>query len=117
MIRVYLLQVIREDNTDTVTGIDLIHHAILETTADPAIRKLIMDTTANEHSDFSASCQEWREATLEEVALYHSQVIIEPPNPDFVRARELLETSPQVITMPEIWELLRILGRLHGINP
>lgn len=39
-----------------------------------------------------------------------------PPSPDIVRATELLATSPQVITMPEMWELMRIFGRLHGIS-
>lgn len=42
---------------------------------------------------------------------------IEPydPNPDRIRLQELLATSPAVITMPEIWEALRILARLHGL--
>ena len=43
-----------------------------------------------------------------------------PPIPEFdpdrVRAAELLLTSPDVITMPEMWELLRIFGRFHGIG-
>lgn len=33
------------------------------------------------------------------------------PNPDIERAKELLSTSAEVITQPEIWELLRIFGR------
>ncbi|MBA7573639.1 hypothetical protein ES708_15437 [subsurface metagenome] len=36
------------------------------------------------------------------------------PDPDYDRACELLATSPQVITQPEIWELLRIFGRKLG---
>ncbi len=36
---------------------------------------------------------------------------------DSLRANELLATSPAVITMPEIWEILRILGRIHGLTP
>ncbi|GAJ15335.1 unnamed protein product [marine sediment metagenome] len=38
-----------------------------------------------------------------------------PPTPDEARLQELLSTSPAVITMPEIWETLRLLGKLHGI--
>lgn len=34
---------------------------------------------------------------------------------DIARAQAILATSPPVITMPEMWELLRIFGRLHGI--
>lgn len=34
---------------------------------------------------------------------------------DQVRAQELLATSPSAITMPDIWELLRIIGRREGI--
>ena len=39
-----------------------------------------------------------------------------PPDPDYLRACELLATSPKVITMPEIWELLRIFGRKLGFE-
>jgi len=37
-----------------------------------------------------------------------------PPDGDIARAEELLASSPQVITQPEIWELLRIFGRRLG---
>jgi hypothetical protein len=37
-----------------------------------------------------------------------------PPTEDELRVKELLATSPLVITQPEIWELLRILGRKLG---
>lgn len=36
---------------------------------------------------------------------------------DCERAMALLTTSPSVITMPEIWELLRIFGRRLGYHP
>lgn len=117
MIKVYWLPVLTDNNTDTVEGISSIHDAILNTTSSPTMRILIMDTTSDEHNYFLTVSMAWREATPEEVALYHSQVIVEAPNPDIVRALELLETSPAVITMPEMWELMRIYGRLHGINP
>lgn len=35
-------------------------------------------------------------------------------SPDYIRASELLATSPDVIKMPEVWELLRIFGRKLG---
>jgi len=35
---------------------------------------------------------------------------------DYERAMALLATSPQVITQPEIWELLRIFGRRLGYD-
>lgn len=37
-----------------------------------------------------------------------------PLTQDEIRAGELLATSPPVITLPEIWELLRIFGRKLG---
>lgn len=40
----------------------------------------------------------------------------EPPSPDTLRAQELLTTSPLVITQPEIWELMRIFGRMHELE-
>lgn len=40
--------------------------------------------------------------------------IIEPIDLDALRVEELLATSPQAITMPDIWELLRLFGKLHG---
>lgn len=36
------------------------------------------------------------------------------PDPDTIRAAEILATSPSAITMPEMWELLRIIGRRLG---
>lgn len=36
------------------------------------------------------------------------------PTPDYTRACQLLETSPLVISQPEVWELLRIYGRRLG---
>lgn len=39
-----------------------------------------------------------------------------PPNPDEVRLAEIVATSPEAITMPDIWEAIRILARLRGIG-
>lgn len=35
---------------------------------------------------------------------------------DEARATEILATSPSAITMPEIWQLLRILARRAGFT-
>lgn len=39
---------------------------------------------------------------------------VDIPDPELDRINELLEQSPAVITMPEVWELLRIIGRRLG---
>lgn len=51
---------------------------------------------------------EYRPATDEEIAML--------PDPDIERVKELLATSPAAITMPEIWELMRIFGRRLGLS-
>lgn len=115
MIRVYLLPVKTVDGTEQVAGIDFIHDALLLCTEDPAWRLLIMDTSAAEHNGLVTVGGLPDIATQEEIDLYNSQVIPFTPNPDIARARELLGTSPAVITQPEIWELMRIFGRFHGL--
>lgn len=51
-------------------------------------------------------------------SLVANPAYIEPynPNPDRIRAKELLSTSPAAITQPEMWELMRIFGRFHGLT-
>lgn len=115
MIKVYLLPVTSINGTETVTGSDIIHDAILITTEDPNVRKLIMDVTQDEHDQLSALATEHRDATPEEQDYYNSLVSPVVPDPDRVRALELLSTSPDAITQPEMWELMRIFGRLLNI--
>ncbi|MBA7627794.1 hypothetical protein ES703_35263 [subsurface metagenome] len=115
MIRVYLLPVEIIDGTEIVAGCQLIHDALLECTEDAGIRKLIQDTTPDEHDSLLSDCISWRDATQEEIDRYHAQVVITPPDPDIEKAKELLATSPPAITMPEMWELLRIFGRFRGL--
>lgn len=114
MIRVYFLPVETIDGTEQVAGIEWIHDALLECTEQPDVRKLTMDTNQDEHFDLEVCSLSWHEATQEELDRYSAQVIITPPNPDTIRAEEILATSPAAITQPEIWELLRILGRSLG---
>jgi len=117
MITVYFLPVGVVDGTEQVAGAEFIHDALLLCTEEPDIRKLIQDTTDIEHSGLVAASGVSWEATQEEIDRYNARVVITPPNPDMARAKELLSNSPDVITQPEMWELMRIFGRLHGITP
>lgn len=114
MIRVYSLALETIDNTEHVAGEDLIHDALLLTAGAPNIRQLIMDTTIEEHLQLTTLAISYRDPTQAEIDLYHASVIIKPPDPDTLRAQELLQTSPTVITQPQIWELLRIFGKRLG---
>lgn len=114
MITVYFLAIETINNTEHVKGEQYIHDAILLTTEVPTIRQLIMDTTPEEDIALKALAISYRDPTQAEIDLYHTQVIIIPPDPDTLRAQELLHTSPDVITQPHIWELLRIIGRRLG---
>jgi len=114
MIRVYILSVELVGDTEHVAGEDIIHDALLWTTPDPTLRKLIMDTTVAEHELLHWVCVSCPTPTQADLQAFNSQVEILPPDPDTVRAEELLANSPQVITQPEMWELLRIFGRRLG---
>lgn len=114
MIRVYFLPVETISGTEQVAGIGFIHDALLDFTQDALIRKLTMFTTQDEHDILSSLASQFREATQEEIARFNVEVEISPPDPDYDRACELLASSPNVITQPEIWELLRIFGKRYG---
>jgi len=114
MIRTYILPVVNIDGTEQVAGIEIIHDALLLTTTDHFERKLIMDTIALEHAILESFANAWWEAYEDELKQYNSQVEIIPPDPDTIRAEELLANSPEVITQPEMWELMRIFGRRLG---
>lgn len=115
MIRVYFLPCGIVYGTEHIAGEEFIHDALLDTTADSGIRRLIQDTTPTEHTGLIAAGGVAQDATQQDIDRYHALVIITPPNPDIVRAKELLATSPPVITIPEMWELMHIYGRLLGI--
>lgn len=114
MIRSYLLPVVTVNNTEQVQGIGSIHDALLLATEDPYVRKLIMDTTATEHDNLVGHALDVWEATQEEIDRYNACVEVAQPNPDTIRAAEILATSPDIITQPEMWELMRIYGRRLG---
>lgn len=114
MIRVYYLEVQTIDGARQVAGCELIHDSLLQSTIELDLNKLTMDTTEAEHDALIALASSWDAATKIEIALYNEKVTICPPDPDIARAMELLSSSPDVISMPAIWELLRIIGRRFG---
>lgn len=114
MIRGYLLPLETVNGSEQVVGIDQIHNAVLSTTSDPDVYKLIMDTTTPEHEALSLLAIEVLFTTLEDLASFYARTEPHILSPNELRAQELLETSPAVITMPEMWELLRIYGRRLG---
>jgi len=116
MIRVYFLPVETIDGTEQVAGIQFIHDALLDATREPNERKLTMDTTDEEHNQLSALAASWKYPSFEEIDRYDALVIIYQPDPDTLRAQELLTSSPDVITQPEMWELVRIFGRRLGYH-
>jgi len=73
-----------------------------------------MDCTLEERDIFHPLAIEARAPTQTELDLYHAQVIIYEPDDDTRSAEEILSTSPAAITLPDIWELLRIIGRRLG---
>lgn len=114
MLKVYYLPVEPTPDGEQVLGVDLIHGAMLECTEQPDVRKLLMDTTPDEHDLLEDMAALVREPTQDEIDLFSAREVEPPPDTDTVRAREILTTSPAVISMPEVWELLRILGKRLG---
>lgn len=114
MIRVYFLHLELVDGVEQVSCIEWIHDALLECTEEPDVRKLIQDTTPVEHAHLSDFALEVRDATQDEFDRYNARIPLPTPDPDILRAEELLTSSSNVITQPEIWELVRIFGRRLG---
>ncbi|MBA7701519.1 hypothetical protein ES703_110259 [subsurface metagenome] len=114
MIRVYILPVRVSDGVESVLGTDIIHDALLLATPFPDLRKLIMDTSVEEHEQLELRSEESGTPTQADIDAYNAQVEILPPDPDTIRAEEILSNSPDVITQPELWELVRIFGRRLG---
>lgn len=114
MIRVYLLPVVTIDGVERVVGIASLHDAVLCCTADPDVRKLIMDTTPSEHDTLMLYAIEVDSPTVDEVVCFDNHFEPYEPDPDTLRVEELLSTSPSVITQPEMWELVRLFGKRLG---
>ncbi|MBA7662911.1 hypothetical protein ES703_70944 [subsurface metagenome] len=116
MIRVYFLPVEIIDHTEVVAGTEFIHDALLECTENPEIRKLIQDTTEDDHNSLVAVCHLWTDATPEEIDLYNATVTPEPPDPDADIARDILSTHPGTIEPPALTTLIRIYAKRLGIT-
>ena len=116
MIRVYFLPVLTIAGGEVVAGAEYIHDALLECTDDPMERKLIQVTTDDEHTGLVACASSWREAKPYEVDLYNAMVIILPPDPDYVRACEILHNPSIPMPAPDVAEILRIFGRRLGYD-
>ncbi|GAH33314.1 unnamed protein product [marine sediment metagenome] len=71
------------------------------------------------HDNFD---EDWKRGDEPHGTLIFTDVILptaEPvsqPTPDEARLAEIVSTSPQVITMPDMWEAIRILARIHNIG-
>lgn len=116
MIRCYYLPVDTMDGTEVVAGIEYIHNALLEATIDPDERLLIMDVTIEENAWLSNVAVEDFDAGQEEIDRYLAQVITRVPDPDVERIKEILENSPPPIPAPQVWELFKLLAKLHSIT-
>lgn len=114
MIRGYLLPIETVNGAEQVVGIDLIHNALLLCTIHPNARLLIMNTTDTEDGALILLSLELIDLTQEQIDQFLDTIIPYVPDPDTIRAEELLQSSPNVITQPEQWELLRIIGRRLG---
>jgi len=114
MIRVYWLPTAHINGVPTIAGIEFIHDALLDTTEDPDVRKLIQDTTPDEHLGLVAVANSWRDATPEEIDRFHAEVIPFVPDPDTIRAEEILHNPTIPIPAPDLAELVRIFGRRLG---
>lgn len=61
---------------------------------------------------------DWYKVDLDNQQIVGNPDWIDPdlPTEDDIRCEEILSHSPPVITMPEIWEVLRILGKRLGYD-
>lgn len=116
MIIVYFLPVITVYDTEQVVGLEFIHDAILESTVEPDIRRLIMDTTDAEHDGLLAAGAVSEAASQKDIERWLTEVTITPPDPDIEALLAIIANPPTSITMPEIWAAIRILSKLHGIT-
>lgn len=116
MILVYFLPVETIDGTEQVAGIEFIHDALLECTEEPDVRKLTQDTTQEEHDGLFIVATDIREPTQLELERFHAEVIPFVPDPDTIRAEEILHNPTIPIPAPDLAELVRIFGRRLGYH-
>lgn len=104
MIRVYYLKVDRINNTDMVRGSEFISRGILG--VEGTLRKLLQDTTDEEHNGLVAVAESWRDATPEEMAYYNENVPPEPTPPPSTHLAVVDSIDPQAVkpaTVTRTW--------------
>ena len=114
MIIVYFLPVETVNGAEQVAGTDIIHDALLLTTDQPDVRKLIMDPTPAEHTALASLALLNRLPSQAETDLYNSEITPFVPDPDTIRAEEILSNPAIPIPAPDLAELVRIFGRRLG---
>lgn len=117
MLRVYELLVEVVNGQEVIDGLQFCREGVLICTIMPTVKYLIQDTTQAEHTGLVDVCIGWHNPSPDEWLMYDVLHITPVTDPDYERAKQLLATSPAVITMPQVWELLRILGKKHGFFP
>lgn len=113
MIRTYVLPLETTENVISVAGSEYLHGGLMIYNYDSAT--VIQESTPEEDAALSALAIEVRDPTPQELAAFESLEPPIPPNPDILELQELLSTSPQVITMPDIWRSLRIIAKHLGL--
>jgi len=94
VIRVYYLKTQRVNNTDIVNGNEYIHGAILDD--EGTLRKLIQDTTDNEHAGLIKVAEKWRDATEDEVQQLEAMKAHFPYEPPRNLAQEINELKAKI---------------------
>ena len=64
MIRTYYLNVQKIDNTEVMDGLEYVHNALVDMEGE--LRRVIQDTTQDEHDALITIATKWRKSTAEE---------------------------------------------------
>jgi len=94
MVFVYYLETRIINGVEAPLGIDFIHDAILD--AEDGLRKLIQDTTDEEHRELTKVAKSWREAKDEEVAALNkmkAEHLVTPPSRDLASEIDALRAD------------------------
>lgn len=105
MIKVYYLPVIKEGTREVVAGIESIHNALLETTENPEVRKVIQDTTAEEDVNLTAVALQVRDPLQEEIdSLSQLGPELEPPVSTYSASIEAIDPSKvRPVSVKRMW--------------
>ena len=105
MIKVYYLPVTKEGNRELLAGSENIHNALLETTENPEVRKVIQDTTAAEDVNLTAVALEVREPTQDEIDGFNQLAVeLEPPVSTYLGSIEAIDPSKaRPVSIKRMW--------------